>query len=154
MAEVEQDIAALAHMEVPELRAAWRRLHRTGPPARLSRDLLTRAIAYKMQERVHGGLSKATKRKLRSLAQKLETAGGPAANPGLSFKPGAKLIREWRGVTHCVIVLDDGFDYDGRRYRSLSRIARDITGAHWSGPRFFGLVGAKTPISLQPGDRQ
>jgi hypothetical protein len=102
-----------------------------------------------MQERVHGGVSKSTKRKLRALAQKLETDGNAAFDPGLSLKPGAKLVREWHGVGHSVIVLEDGFDYGGRRYRSLSKIAREITGAHWSGPRFFGLAQAQTPISAR-----
>ena len=147
MTGIEPEIAALASMATHELRVKWRRLYRAEPPARLSRDLLIRAIAFQMQERVHGGLNKTTKRKLRSLAQTLETEGNTAFDPGLSLKPGTKLVREWQGETHSVIVLEEGFDYDGRRYRSLSKIAREITGAHWSGPRFFGIARAGTPFT-------
>ena len=139
MSGIEAEIAALTDRDMSELRKTWRRLYRSEPPARLSRDLLTRAIAYKLQERVHGGLNKTTKRKIAKLAQSLETDGHVTLDPGIRLKTGARLVREWRGVAHSVIVLDKGFDYDGRRYRSLSKIAREITGAHWSGPRFFGL---------------
>ncbi len=151
MAEVEQEIAALVHMEVPELRAAWQRLHHTEPPARLSRDLLVRAVAYKMQERVHRGLSKATLRKLRDFAARLEADGRAVLDPGPTLKPGTRLVREWRGVTHSVAVLENGFDFDGQRYRSLSKIAREITGARWSGPRFFGLTRDKTLVPAGSG---
>ncbi len=151
MAEVEQAIAALAHMEVPELRAAWQRLHHTEPPARLGRDLLARAVAYKMQERMHGGLSKAMLRKFRAFAERLEADGGAVLDPGPTLKPGTRLVREWRGVTHSVVVLESGFDFDGQRYRSLSKIAREITGARWSGPRFFGLTHEKTSSSAGSG---
>jgi hypothetical protein len=148
VAQVEQKIAALVHMEVPELRAAWRRLLHTEPPARLGRDLLARGVAYKMQERVRGGLSKATLRKLRAFAERLEADGDAILDPGPTLKPGTKLVREWRGVTHSVVVLESGFDFDGQRYRSLSKIARDITGARWSGPRFFGLTRERTSRSV------
>jgi hypothetical protein len=147
MAEIEKEIAALADLDTQELRDRWRRHYRNEPPPHLSRDLLTRAIAHRIQERAHGGLGKATVRKLRCLAQALETEGDAAFKPGISVKPGARLIREWRGEAHSVIVLEDGFDYNGRRYRSLSKIACEITGAHWSGPRFFGLARAPKPFS-------
>ena len=111
-------------MGISKLRKVWRRLHGSEPPPRLSRDLLTRGVAYKIQERAHGGLSKATKRKIAKLAQSLEADGHIILDPGIRLKPGARLVREWRGVAHNVIVLDTGFDYDGRHYRSLSGIAR------------------------------
>ena len=146
MAGIEAEITALADLKTPELRVRWQRLYRAVPPARLSRDLLIRAIAHRIQERAHGGLNKVTKRKLRSLAQKLEIDGDGTFDPGISLKPGAKLIREWQGETHSVIALEDGFDYLGRRYGSLSKVAWEITGAHWSGPRFFGLRKAAKPF--------
>jgi hypothetical protein len=143
--EVATQLAALADLDAAKLRAEWRRLYRTTPPRRLSRDLLIRAIAYKLQERALGGLRKTTLRKLRSLAQRLDAEGERALDPGHSLKCGAKLVREWGGETHSVLVLEAGFEYRGTRYRSLSQIARLITRAHWSGPRFFALNRTPKP---------
>jgi hypothetical protein len=124
-----------------ELRREWRRLYHRDPP-RLSRDLLMRGIGYRLQEIQHGGLSNSTRRKLKTLAKMFRTEGRVAPDPGLSLKPAARLVREWHGRTHTVTVTDDGFDYAGVTYPSLTKIAKKITGAHWSGPRFFGLVRA------------
>lgn len=135
--DISAELARLADLTIFELRAEWRRLHRAQPPMRLSRDLLKRGITYKLQERPLGGLSKATQRKLESLNAKAD-ADKPSAAP-VSLKPGTRLVREWRGVTHSVLVYADGFEWNGERYGSLSLIAEKITGAHWSGPRFFGL---------------
>jgi hypothetical protein len=101
---------------------------------------LLRSIAYRLQELEHGGLSKTTRRKLKTLAKMVRTTGRVAPDPGVSLKPGARLVREWRGRTHTVTVTEDGFDYAGTSYPSLTRITKKITGAHWSGPRFFGLL--------------
>ena len=76
----------------------------------------------------------------KTLAKMVRTTGRVAPDPGVSLKPGARLVREWRGRTHTVTVTEDGFDYAGTSYPSLTRIAKKITGAHWSGPRFFGFV--------------
>ena len=108
------------------------------PPSGLSRDLLTRAIAYRMQEKFLGGLDPRTRRKLNLLATKLE-AEGSIGDGGITLRPGTKLLRTWRGKTYRVSVLNDGYEYDGKIFSSLSEIANTITGAHWSGPRFFGL---------------
>lgn len=134
-AEVEQ----LGVLTLFELRAEWRRLHRMQPPMRLSRDLLIRGITYKLQERTLGGLSKALLRKLepRGVAPEDGSARKPVSP--IALKPGTRLVREWHGVTHTVLVHPDGVEWKGRRYQSLSVVAREITGAHWSGPRFFGL---------------
>ena len=121
-----------------ELRKEWRRLYRSQPP-RLSRDLLIRAIAYRIQELRYGGLSKTVIGKLAALG-KAEQPGEKTAVEGEKIRAGARLVREWHGRTHAVTVEEGGFTYAGRTYRSLSAIARDITGARWSGPRFFGLV--------------
>jgi hypothetical protein len=124
-----------------ELRCEWRRLYRSEPP-RISRDLLMRGIGYRLQEIQHGGLGKSTRRKLKTLAKMFRTTGRVAPDPGLSLKPGARLVREWHGRTHTVTVTEDGFEYAGMSYPSLTKVARKITRAHWSGPRFFGLVRA------------
>jgi hypothetical protein len=122
-----------------ELRGEWRRLHRMPPPMRLSRDLLIRAITYKLQERASGGLSMATLRKLAQAGADPSGRGATRLAPPISLRPGTRLVREWRGVTHTVLIHADGIEWRGQRYRSLSVVARKITGARWSGPRFFGL---------------
>lgn len=152
--DLSERLAALADLDPVDLRAEWRRLYRSHPPKRINRDLLIRAIAYKLQEQLHGGLSNATKRKLCALAQELDSRHGTAFDPGISLKPGVKLVREWGGKTHTVTVLEDGFAFDGQRYPSLSKIAQEITGAHWSGPRFFRVKRAPKPFvkALETGD--
>jgi hypothetical protein len=131
-------LARLSELTIFELRVEWRRLHRTPPPKRLSRDLLVRGITYKLQERSLGGLSKSILRKLQRYAVDWDASGGRKPEQ-VSLKPGTRLVREWRGVTHTVLVRPDGFEWKGRQFRSLSVLARELTGAHWSGPRFFGL---------------
>ena len=138
-ADLERRIAALAGLSAHDLRIEWRRLYRIEPASRLSRDLMIRAIAYRIQEGALGGLDPATRRRLASLAKEVKNRGSAAFDRGIVLKPGARLVREWQGRTHTVLVIEDGFAYDGRRFRSLTRIASLITGAHWSGPRFFGL---------------
>jgi hypothetical protein len=135
-------LAALAGLSLADLRLEWRRLYRAEPP-RLSRDIMMRAIAYRLQEIAHGGPSKATQRRLATLAAEFETSGKIAPPPKPRVKPGSRFVREWHGRTHTVCVTDDGFEFQGKTYRSLTKIALDITGAQWSGPRFFGLT--KTP---------
>ena len=93
-----------------------------------------------MQELAYGGLSKATQRKLAVLSKELKLKGGVVVTPDLSLRPGARLVREWRGRTHTVVVTENGFEYVGEVFPSLTKIAHAITGAHWSGPRFFGLI--------------
>jgi hypothetical protein len=132
-------LAVLPTLDLGDLRLEWRRLFRAEPP-RLGRDIMMRAIAYRMQEIVHGGLSKATQRRLATLAGQLETEGRIAPLPGPRIKPGSRLIREWHSRTHMVCVTEEGFEFQGKTYRSLTQIAFDITGAKWSGPRFFGLT--------------
>ena len=138
---VESEIRVLEQAGVIALRAEWRRLF-GGEPPRLSRDLLVRALAYRVQERALGGLSRASLKRLRQLADNPEVLG-PLPDPAPSLQPGAKLMREWHGRTHVVVVTDTGFDYAGSSYKSLTQIAKLITGAHWSGPRFFGLTSGQ-----------
>ena len=136
---IAESLARLSASTIFELRGEWRRLHRAPPPMRLSRDLLMRAITYKLQERPLGGLSKSIIRKLERLNLDSEASDAQKPAPPISLKAGTRLVREWRGVTYTVLVHADGFEWNGRRYRSLTIVAREITGAHWSGPRFFGL---------------
>jgi hypothetical protein len=138
LAEVDREIARLVDRSTQELRRAWRRLYITAPPLGLSRDLIIRGLADKPQQRAHGGPSRALQRRLRILAVEFEKSAG-SFDAGGVLKTGASLVRRWRGHTHIVLVGEDGFEYDGQRYRSLSVIAERITGAHWSGPRFFGV---------------
>jgi hypothetical protein len=150
VAEVDQQIAELVDRSTHELRLAWRQWHRTEPPQGLSRDLLIRALAHQLQERTQGGASRALRRRLHRLTGELEKDGG-SFDPRLVPRIGTTLAREWRGRTHVVQVREDGFEYEGQPYRSLSVIAARITGAHWSGPRFFGLT--KRPGGLVAADR-
>ena len=130
------EIAGLVDRSTQELRRAWLTWYHTGPPLGLSRDLIIRELADKLQLRAHGGPSRALQRRLRTLAAEFEK-GARSFDPDIVPKTGATLVRQWRGYTHTVLAREDGFEYDGQRYRSLTVIAERITGAHWSGPRFF-----------------
>jgi Protein of unknown function (DUF2924) len=177
VATLDDEINRLDGLPVFELRTLWRRLWKQQPPMRLSRDMLLRGLAWKLQEIVLGGIGKAELRKLAALVKSAATdrhgtnsdsnpndncatdkhAGGDgvgnatniirqASNPSVSaitLREGNRLVREWNGTTHTVLVLASGFEWQGRKYRSLSQIAEGITGAHWSGPRFFGLTNRK-----------
>ena len=139
LSDLECEIAGLIGQSTQELRRVWRTLHHTGPPLGLSRDLIIRGLADKLQQRAHGGPSRTLQRRLRILATEFEKGAG-SFDAGGVLKTGASLVRRWRGHTHTVLVGEDGFEYEGQRYRSLSVIAERITGAHWSGPGFFGLI--------------
>jgi hypothetical protein len=139
IAKLEGDIIGLVDRSTQDLRLAWRQVHRTEPPPGLSRDLLIRALAHRLQEETHGGTSRVQRRRLQSLAEASQKAT-MAVDPGLVLKAGTILVRQWRGRTYTVLVHNDGFEHEGQRYRSLTTIAERITEAHWSGPRFFGLT--------------
>lgn len=139
-----------AGKSLDDLHREWRHLYKSEPP-KISRDLLAMGLAYRRQEIEHGGLGKATLRRLQTLAKTLRATGKVGPSPGLAMKPGARLIRKWHGRTHTVTVTEEGFEYGGSNYASLTQIARKITGAHWSGPRFFGLDAKKTPPTSTGG---
>ncbi len=144
-AELERDIDILAGLPRADLVERWKELYRVGPPKGISTRLMVRAIAYEMQARHYGGLRPAVVRQLDKIARG-DTRGKVESAPRApALEPGARLVREWNGVTHTVDVIDDGFEWQDRRYGSLSEIARLITGARWSGPRFFGLNGRAAP---------
>jgi DUF2924 family protein len=137
-AAIERELDRIRSLELEEVRLEWRRLFQSDPP-RISRALLVLGVGHRLQEIAHGGLGKATRRKLQTMAKALRKNGQVSPTPSLGLKPGARLIREWRGRTHTVTITEDGFEYAGTSYSSLSKIAKKITSAHWSGPRFFGL---------------
>src|SRR5262245_27372999 len=134
------DLDALCQLTRGELVGRWQELYGSRPPAQISRELLLRAVAYRMQEEAYGGLAAKTRRQLARATRDL-AAGRSLKAPAAKIKPGIRLLREWQGVVHEVIVLEDSVLYRGKDWPSLSVVAREITGARWSGPRFFGLNG-------------
>ena len=138
MRALDAQLAALATMSSAQLRAEWMRVHKAPAPP-LTTDLLTRGIAWRLQERAHGGLPASVMREVQQIQRQIER-GGPARLTDGKIKPGTRLVRDWGGTSHHILVLESGYLYRDRSYTSLSQIARDITGAHWSGPRFFGTL--------------
>jgi hypothetical protein len=132
-------IAALETLSIDQLRSRWAEAYGRPPPARSHRHFLVRGLAHRLQEAALGGLATALRRRLVRFAGALERHGGDSLFAVPPIKPGTRLIRQWHGKIHQVTVLENGFAYRGARYRSLSAIARAITGARWSGPTFFGL---------------
>jgi hypothetical protein len=138
---IPQRLAKLKSASIGELKQQWRALYGSEPPHRISRELLTRAVAYRIQERVYGGLKPSTRRLLLRLADEAQSGRPLRPEPSPAAPAGTVLMREWHGVTHEVRVLDRGVLYQRKRYRSLTEVAQLITGAHWNGPQFFGLRG-------------
>jgi hypothetical protein len=132
-------LARLPELDLGELRQRWRALYKSDAPPHLSRELLLRAVAYRMQEVAFGGLRPEHRRQLRHIVEEFNQTGEVRRCARLELKSGTRLVREWRGRTYQVLVLDDGFSWQGTEYRSLSAVARKITGTAWSGPLFFGL---------------
>src|SRR2546421_8962092 len=132
-AAIEAEIAHLRSLALDALRRRWRAMFGRTPPAALSKDLLGRMIAWRMQEQAFGGLDRDSLKFLDGLARH----GG---SPRRQLKPGTMLVRDYQGQRHTVTVVPDGFDWQGTTYPSLSAIARAITGTAWRGPRFFALV--------------
>lgn len=129
----------LAEMPIKELEFEWAR-RIAAPAPNLSPDLLRLGIAYRLQEQKFGGVKRSTKSLLRQVAMRASNGDDSNAMPR-KLTPGTRLVRDWHGVGHTVTVLDEGFEYDGKKWKSLTAIARAITGTHWNGPRFFGLTG-------------
>ncbi len=144
-----RQLAELESASPADLRGRWERAYKHPAPKRASRDRLLRALAYHIQERVEGGLSKAALKRLDHLANPKGNDSRPPRPAPPCLRPGTRLVREWNGEVHQVTVSEDGFDYRGARYASLSRIAREITGTRWSGPLFFGLrkAGGRAEVS-------
>ncbi len=134
-----EQLSSLSRLKNGELRALWQGVFGQPLPARVRRGLLLRALAYRIQERVQGALSRATRSHLRRLAEAARNGATTSLLDTPRIKLGTRLIRQWQGETHEVTVIDTGFAYRGEHYLSLSEIARLITGTRWSGPAFFGL---------------
>ncbi|GAA0709893.1 hypothetical protein GCM10009105_10710 [Dokdonella soli] len=141
MGRLRCSLADLPDLDLDDLTSLWSKVFGSSPPPGAKRELWVRLLAYGMQERAHGSLPRASQKGLNALTQlkddRSSTASAEHGSPTLRL--GARLVRSWNGATHEVTVLERGFAYRGRQYRSLSEIAEAITGAHWSGPRFFGL---------------
>ena len=177
MTVLAEQLADLIQMEPTQLRVEWRRVYQAPPSPRLTTDLLRRGIAYKLQERVHGGLPSHIARELDRMAKRrlsdaaaaaaaapVSAAAGDASSEGKAhivvalrrieeprLRPGTRLVRSWQGRTYSVLVTEHGFVMDDREYPSLSRIAQAVTGTHWSGPRFFGITrksGTRVPTGV------
>jgi hypothetical protein len=140
--------ADLSKLSRADLAHRWEAIYGSLPPHTIKRPLLERAVRWHVQAKLYGGLSAKAKRQLTAIAgDRGAAAAGPNGEGGRSevnrhspfLTPGSRLVREWRGRTHVVEVLRDGFRWNGEEHASLSGIARKITGARWSGPRFFGL---------------
>jgi hypothetical protein len=151
-------LSRLPALDVRQLREMWCELYKTAAAPRLSRELLMRAVAYRIQELASGGLRPELQRQLHQIASELQQTGRVTIRPRPRLKPGTRLLREWRGRSHQVLVLNDGFSWQATHYRSLSAIARKITGTAWSGPLFFGLKASRSagrrssPISDPAGE--
>jgi hypothetical protein len=135
------EVNRLQSLALDDLRGEWQRLY-AGEPPQISRDLLVLGLGYRIQEIEQSGLGRTTRRKLQTIARNFQKTGRVGPTPSLALKLGARLVREWRGRTHSVTVAEDGFAYAGTSYPSLTKLAKKITGTHWSGPRFFGLLSA------------
>jgi hypothetical protein len=133
-------LAALKGAPAATLKARWRELFDTEPPP-YNRRFLESRLAYRIQELAYGGLKKETVERLRALGKQYDGKAGTKPKGRSERMPiaGTRLIREWQGIEHCVTVRGDGFEYQGRPYKSLSAIAREITGVRWNGWVFFGL---------------
>jgi hypothetical protein len=146
---VEDELGRLGVMPIAQMRVRYREVFRTDPPKAFGPDLLRRSIAHRIQEKAYGGLSHQAQRLLDQLMKAY--AAKPEGKIVLPrrIKPGSILLREWKGMSHRVMVLADGFAYDGKTFGNLSEIAGLITGVRWNGPRFFGLR-SKTQEIAEP----
>lgn len=136
---MELDLQALSGMDTTGLQQCWRTEFGSGPPHRASREYLLGHLAWQVQAKQHGGLSRSASRQLQRLMQQLQEGQELAPQNALTIKLGTKLLREYQGAKHEVIVTEAGYRYQGKEYTSLSAIARAITGTRWNGKLFFGV---------------
>ena len=133
------EIAAITRLDTVALRRQWQTAFGAEAPARVGPEFLRRALVFHLQEQLSGGLSRPARLRLKALERRLASKVGASSSPAI-VKPGTRFLREWQGEMHEVQAIETGdFIYRGRTYRSLSVVAREITGTHQSGPRFFGL---------------
>ncbi|MBP6014335.1 MAG: DUF2924 domain-containing protein [Alphaproteobacteria bacterium] len=147
--EIELEIERITKLPVAAVRDLWRRRLRGDPPQIRSADVLRRILIWRLQVQAFGGLDAETAAAIRRLSRLQAEGKAVDFAPKPQLRPGAVLVREWRGLEHRVLVLDQGFEHCGKRYQSLSEVARTIAGTRWSGPRFFGLEGS----TAKPGTK-
>jgi hypothetical protein len=147
--DLEKELAHLKSSSLDQLRKAWQEQLGTEPPGFRARDILLRMLAWQIQAKAVGGFDPNTERQLREIAKAFERDPAHRPKPVRILSPGVVLTREWKGVLQRVTVETDGFSHLGRRYRTLSEVARAITGTKWSGPRFFGLESRQTGEDAQ-----
>jgi hypothetical protein len=147
-AKLEPALNGLLKLNIDGLRATWAAWLSEDPPRCQSKDLLRYLLAWRVQEQRFGGLSADTKRRLKELVASVRRGTKIDVAPAKTLQPGIVISRDWRGVVHRVHVLEDEFAYEGKRFGSLSVIARKITGTRWSGPRFFGIEARKAPSEI------
>ena len=133
--QIRKEVEFLSAASRQELLVRWKQLHGSPAPDGLSTSLLRRGVIYQVQAKHYGGLSPVHRKTL------LQIAASKTSTPTASMKAGARLVREWNGIAHIVDIVESGFRYREKTYASLTAIAKEITGAHWSGPRFFGIKG-------------
>ena len=151
---VEDELDRLPVMPIVQLRVRYREVFRSDPPEAFGPDLLRRSIAHRIQEKAYGGLSHSAQRLLDQMMKAYAAKPGGKIVLARRIKPGSVLVREWKGKSHRVMVLAEGFAYDGKTFDNLSEIAVLITGTRWNGPRFFGLRSKVEESSVPaPPDR-
>jgi Protein of unknown function (DUF2924) len=133
-----KQIADLPNLDKAQLLVIWSENFRHPPPLTLRKELMVPLIAFRIQEREMGGLSNSARRRLGEIAKSMRSEEGSRRETELALDNGTRLIRLWKGEAHEVRVLASGFEYRGKKFGSLSKIAREITGTRWSGPLFFG----------------
>ena len=141
---IESRLAELPKLSKTALCDLWKAHFGTSPPTQLRRDLMIPILAHCIQERAFGALSAKTRKRLHQLAEGFANNSEEAMSSKPTLKPGTRLVREWRDEVHLVNVEANGYEYKGGRYKSLSQIARLITGTRWSGPLFFGISGDRS----------
>lgn len=146
---VEAELDRLPSMPIAQLRLRYSELFRADPPKAFGPDLLRRSIAHRIQEKAYGGLPRETRQLLDRLVKTAIAKPNGRLELPRRIKPGSELIRTWKKKSHRVMVMADGFAYDGKTFGSLSEIASEITGTNWNGPRFFGL---RPTASKEVGD--
>ena len=143
--DVSKQIATLRGLSRSDLAALWQRLFKKPAPPGIRREFLVPFLAYKIQENAYGGLGPRSRAELRRIAKDVENSQASSGRPNrVQMKTGMRLLREWRGQLHEVLVTESGYEYRGTHYRSLSELARKITGTRWSGPAFFKLDKASS----------
>jgi Protein of unknown function (DUF2924) len=153
-AALETEIGRLPDLSLSELRDRWKTLFGHPAPKSLRRNFLARAVAYQMQVEAYGGLSAATKRRLREISNAARNGEATATLGSSRMKPGTQMIREWKNTTHTVTALAEGFEWNGCTYKSLSAAANAITGTNWNGFAFFGIKRAPSSNKNAAGPRR